>query len=69
MSRVFAEFWQAFVGQRQETRPPDLQAFDEARKRLVTSARGLAREADQFGKMVREMRGDRRKKPRKACSK
>lgn len=69
MSHGFAAFWQALFGRRDIEPAPDLVAFDEARKRLVTSARGLAREADHFGKMVRDMRGDRRKKPRKACSK
>lgn len=44
-------------------RPDDLKQFDDARERLHRTSRALVREADAFGDMVREMRGDRLKKP------
>lgn len=45
-------------------KPSDLRQFEEAQTKLHNSARALSKEADAFGDLVRDMRGDtKRKKP------
>jgi hypothetical protein len=57
MSMGVSEFFKGIFKPAPVQPPEDHQLFEEAKRRLTTATRNVIREADEFGKMLRDMQG------------
>lgn len=58
MIKTIVKIVKAIVREPPRDNPDDLKAFEVAKQRLHRSSQTLIKEADAFGRMIRDMRGE-----------